>query len=76
MKKTTETTPTNYAQAFAAILRKDKSQGYCSLFIEQKNELINSFNQDQDFFFPCKYSLDCDADVILNLHLLCKRLGV
>ena len=76
MKNLTETMPTNYTQAFATILRLEKTKGYSTELIEQKNALINAFNEDEGFFFPCKYSMDCDADVILNLHLLCKRLGV
>tara|TARA_R110002074_G_C12349657_1_gene649514 strand:- start:401 stop:673 length:273 start_codon:yes stop_codon:yes gene_type:complete len=74
--KTSTTIPTNYSQAFATILRLEKTTGYSTELIEQKKELINAFNKDEEFFFPCKYSADVDADVILNLYLLCKRLAI
>ncbi len=71
-----KTSTLNYTQKFARVLRLEKTTTYSSDLLQEKKDLITSFNEDEGFFFPCKYSMDCDADVILNLYLLCKRLAI
>ena len=73
MDTTKKTTPTNYSNEFAKLVRLENEQGYSSELIEKKNNLIKQFNEEHLYFFPCRYSSDCDISMMMNLHLICNR---